>query len=201
MKRLPKFGLLFAVALLTTAAAATSAQAIRFSPNDTPVSGVATNPTLNYSNVVVTCAEGTVDGATGTNSDTIDEALVNFTGPCNVSGQPATVNCGGTDGNGSFVDLIAQNDVAPGGTGTVTLGSTFRCRVSVGVACTITVQGPQTTQDNNITLDEGADETIADVDVFATRAGSTACGAAASGNAGFNAVYDTLPTDLEIIDP
>jgi hypothetical protein len=203
MKRLPKVGLLLAVALLTMAAAATSAQAVRFSPNATAVSGTATNPTLNYSGVTVTCAQGTVNGTTGTNSPIIDNALVNFTGPCNVSGQAATVNCNGTDGNGSPVDLVAQFDVAPGGTGTVELEPTFRCVVSVGVACTITVLGTEnvTTQDENITLDEGADETTADVTVFARKVGSSACGSAASGDAGFNAVYDTTPSNLEIIDP
>lgn len=197
MKALPKLGLLVAVALLATAAIAVGAQAEVFNPPGEPVDGEAANPTLSYEGVTVVCATGEVHGATSDPaSDTIANASVDFFEPCTLAGQAATVDCG--DG-ASTVDLIAQNDVAPGGTGTVVLNSDFACDVTVAGLCTISVVGPQTTQDDNLTLDEANDTTTADVDVAATRTGSSLCGPS-SGTGNFTAVYDTTPTDLTI-DP
>jgi hypothetical protein len=197
MKRLPKLGLLFAVALLATAAVAVGAQAETFNPDNTAVSGTATNPTLNYDGVNVICATGTVDGVTGQDSDTIAGASVDFFAPCTIGGATANVECG--DG-ASTVDLIAQNDGGVGGTGTVVLNADFSCVVTVPNVCSVTVVGPQTTQDDNLTLNESADTTTANVGVNATRTGSTFCGAAASDLAGFSAVYATTPSNLTI-DP
>jgi hypothetical protein len=197
MKRLPRLGLLLAAALLATAAVAAGAQAETFNPDNTAVSGTASNPTLNYDGVNVICATGTVDGVTGQDSDTIENASVDFFGPCTIAGASATVECG--DG-ASTVNLIAQNDGGVGGTGTVVLNDDFSCVVTVPNVCSVTVVGPQTTQDDNITLNETANTTTANVGVDATRQNSTFCGAAASDQAGFSAVYATTPTNLTI-DP
>jgi hypothetical protein len=197
MKALPKVGLLFAVALLATAAVAISAQAETFSPDNEPVSGTATNPTLNYDGVNIICAEGTVEGTTGLDSARIDNAVVDFFEPCTIAGEDATVDCG--DGS-STADLIAQNDTPAGGTGTVELNDDFSCVVTVPDLCSVTVVGPQTTQDDNLSLDEAADTVTANVGVFATRQDSPFCGGAASDQAGFSAVYETEPANLTI-DP
>jgi hypothetical protein len=197
MKALPKLGLLVAVALLATAAIAVGAQAVEFNPPGEPVHGDATNPTLSYEGVTIVCATGTVDGTTSDPaSDTIAGAAVDFFEPCTLLGQNATVECG--DG-ASTVDLVAQADGGVGGSGTVNLNADFRCDVTVLGLCTITVVGPQTTQPNNLTLDEGNDETIANVNVAATRTGSSLCGPSA-GTGNFTATYDTTPTNLTI-DP
>jgi hypothetical protein len=196
MKTLPKLGLLVAVALLATAAVAVGAQAVSFNPDNTPVFGEATEPTLSYEGVTVVCATGTVDGATGQDSDTVANAAVDFFDPCTLAGLDATVECG--DGS-STVDLVAEADGAPGGTGTVNLNADFRCDVTVLGVCTITVEGPQNTQSGNLTLDEANDITSANVNVAATRTGSSLCGPS-SGTGNFTADYVTSPSNLTI-DP
>jgi hypothetical protein len=197
MKGLVKFGPLLVVALLAIAAVGVSAQAQTFEPDNTAVSGTANDPTLNYGDAVVTCDTGTVTGMTGTDSNLVDDALVNFQEPCNISGiLDATVACEpGTD-DGTPVDLIAQD--ATNNTGTVELEDTFNCTVSVAGLCNIEVQGPQTTQDNNLALDTTADTVTANVDVQATNDGSEACGPP-SGTGGFDAVYATTPANLDIV--
>jgi hypothetical protein len=201
MRRYSKLGLLVALALLVAATAATSAQAVRFTPNNTAVFGEAQNPTLTYGVATVVCATGEVSGTTGTNSAVIEDALVNFFEPCTVAGiLPATVACPPGTEAGSPVDLIAEQDVAPGGLGTVALEDTFECVVTVEGTCEITVVGPQDTQPGNLELDEGQDEVTADVDVDASREGDELCGPE-EGTGNFTAVYETTPTNLEIINP
>jgi hypothetical protein len=68
--------------------------------------------------------------------------------------------------------------------------------------CTVSVDGPQNPNDADSSTDlvgegGGDPEIQADVDVFATRTGSLACGPS-SGSANFTAVYDVTPTNLSI---
>jgi hypothetical protein len=191
MRAFPKVGLLVLVALLAIAAAATSAQAISINPDNTAVSGVASNSNLTYGVAFVTCDNATADGTTGLDSDRITDLALAFDTNCAVAGVgPATVNCSGD------VTLIAQS--ATTDTGTVNLNSGFQCVVTTAV-CSITVSGPQTTQNNNTALDEANDNLNANVGVQATRTGLAACGPA-SGTATFAADYATTPSDLTI-DP
>ncbi len=208
-KAFSKVGLLVAVALLATAAVATSAQAVTINPDETAVSGVATDSSLSYGVATITCDTATADGTTGLDSDRITDLTLTFTDNCAVVGvAPATVACGTED-----VTLIAQNDIPgssgppvvdPGGTGTVRLeggspeSGPFNCTVTTAT-CTVTVAGPQDTQDDNTELNESTDVLSADVDVQATRVGNVLCGPS-SGTGNFTANYATTPDTLSI-DP
>jgi hypothetical protein len=194
MKSVSKYGLLVAVALLATAAVAMSAQAQTFNPDNTAVSGTAAFPTLDYEGTTIVCDTGTADGNTGLNSNTIPDVALAFFGNCSVAGiLDATVDCVGD------VSLIAQN--ATSNTGTVNLNSGFQCDVTTDL-CVVTVAGPQTTQNGNLTLqgEGGGDPKLnADVDVAATRdvGGSELCGPE-SGTGNFTAQYDVTPTNISI---
>jgi hypothetical protein len=191
MKAFPKVGLLVLVALLATAAVATSAQAISINPDNTAVSGVATDSALTYGVAFVTCDNATADGTTGLDSDRISDLVLAFDTNCAVAGVgPADVTCTGD------VTLIAEN--ASTDRGKVDLNSGFRCDV-VTTLCTITVQGPQTLASNTVGLNESTDVLNANVGVAATRVGSSLCGPA-SGNGSFQANYATSPSNLTI-DP
>jgi hypothetical protein len=191
MKAFSKLGLLLAVALLATAAVATAAQAETISPNNAHVTGEADFPTLDYEGVPIICNTGTAEGDTGTNSDRIVNLALEFFGDCGVAGVlPATVDCSGT------VTLIAQNDTPAGGTGTADLNEDFLCEVTTDL-CVVTVAGPQSTQPDNLSLDETANQLSADVDVEASNNGNEICGPP-TGTGNFTAVYDVLPTDLAI---
>lgn len=191
MKRLSKLGLLVAVALLATAAAAMSAQAQTINPDATAVHGEAAFPLLDYEGVPIVCDTGTADGTTGTDSDRIPDLQLEFFGNCAVAGiLSAVVDCDGT------VTLIAQSAVTD--TGTAELNSDFICVVTTDL-CEVTVAGPQTTQNHNTALNEGTDVLSADVTVAATNNGSDLCGPP-SGDGRFQAEYETTPTTLTI-DP
>jgi hypothetical protein len=183
MKAFPKVGLLVLVALLATAAVATSAQAVTINPDNAAVHGQASNSNLTYGVAFVSCDNATADGNTGLNSDRITNLALQFDTNCAVAGVgPATVSCSGT------ATLIAQHDTPIGGTGAVNLNTGFQCVVTTAV-CSITVSGPQTTQNDNVTLDEANQVLSANVGVQATRTGLAACGPA-SGTATFAADYD-----------
>jgi hypothetical protein len=195
MRTFPKAGLLVVVALLATAAAATSAQAVTINPTDTGIHGLATNSSLTYGVAFISCDRATADGNTSsTTPDRIGDLALTFTENCAVAGVgPADVTCDGT------VTLIADPDADD--TGTVDLNEGFQCVVTTSV-CTVTVSGPQTTQPKNTFLDETNQVLQADVTVRATRTGSFLCGPA-EGDAAFTADYDvwTDSGDPVTIDP
>jgi hypothetical protein len=191
VKSFPKVGLLALVALLAAAAVATSAQAVSINPDNTAVSGVSDNSNLSYGVAFVTCDNATANGNTGLDSDSVPDLALAFDTNCAVAGVgPATVDCVGD------VTLVAEDAVNDNGT--VNLNDGFECTVTTAL-CSITVAGPQTTQSGNTALDETNDVLSADVDVAATRTGSTLCGPS-SGTATFAADYATSPSDLTI-DP
>ncbi len=194
MKTFPKAGLLVVVALLATAAAATSAQAVSIDPDNTAVSGLSNDSSLSYGVAFITCDTATADGNTDhatMGSDRITNLALTFTDNCAIAGVgPATVDCVGD------VTLTAESAVTD--TGTVDLNDGFQCDVTTTV-CTITVAGPQSTQSGNTALDEANDVLSADVDVQASRTGSLLCGPT-SGTANFTADYATSPSTLTI-DP
>jgi hypothetical protein len=194
MKAVPKVGLLALVALLAVAAVAASAQAqITINPAGTAVSGVADSPTLAYGVATVRCDTGTADGnTTDPASDTIGDLALAFFGNCAVVGvAPATVDCEGT------VSLIAQDNIAnDDNPGTVNLNDGFSCVVTTSL-CQVTVVGPQTTQNGNTNLDEDTDVLSSDVDIQASRTGSSLCGPS-SGTGNFTAEYVTTPDNLTV---
>jgi hypothetical protein len=165
MKTLSKAGLLVAVALLATAAAATSAQAATFNPDNTWVHFLSTNSSFTYGVAFITCDTATMDGNTGLDSDRISDVALTFTDNCVVAGVgPADVECVG------HATLIADPDAD--GTGTVELNEDFRCDFSAS-GCTVTVEGPQTTQPKNWWLHDGI--LSMNVDVEASSIGAV-CG-------------------------
>jgi hypothetical protein len=185
MKTVSKLGLLFAVSLAATAVLAASAQAVTISPDNTPVTGTANDPTLEYGDVVVTCDSGTAVGTTGQDSDVVD-VDIEFQEPCDVSGLEATTTC--ADGN--FTRLRAlDGNTNQGEVDELLTG--FDCDVVVEGICNISV-GPQNlSADNDADLlnEGGANETIAaDVDVFATN-DNTLCGPVPSGTGNFTGNY------------
>jgi hypothetical protein len=185
---------MLALALLATAAAAASAQAVTINPDNTAVSGSATNPTLSYGGVTVVCPNGTASGTTGNNSDRFNVSLTfGPAGQCTVAGASASVSCTGT------AELIALN--ATNDTGTANLNSGFNCTITVPFTCSITVAGPQNPADNVslLSLNESTDVLAADVTINATRSGTSLCGPS-SGSARFTANYATTPSNLTI-DP
>jgi hypothetical protein len=188
-----KCGLMLAVALLCSAAVATSAQAISITPAGA-VNGVAqTDPTLQYGGVQILCQNGTADG-TATGDATINDLSVTFQTGCNINGQGASVVCSGT------VTLTATVAGAGGsGQGTIDLNPLFSCSVTVPLTCTVTVDGTnQPTQPTNVnTFNASTDILEAEVTVFATRTGSATCGGA-SGNAVFTGDYLVTPDNLAI---
>jgi hypothetical protein len=191
MKVCPKAGLLAVVALLATTAVATSAQAVTINPDNAAVSGVSSNMNFSYGVMFVSCDTATMDGTTGLDSDRISDLALTFTDNCSVAGVgPATVDCSGD------VTLIAQS--AATDTGTLELNDGFQCVFTMAV-CSVTVSGPQTTQNNNLALDAANDTLSANVGFQATRTGSAWCGPA-SGTATFAADYAMSPSTLAI-DP
>ena len=188
MKALPKVALLALVALLATAAVATSVQAVSINPDNTAVSGTSSNSAFSYGIAFVSCDNSTADGTTGLDSDRITDLVLAFDTNCAAAGVgPATVNCVGD------VTLIANGD----DTFTVILNSGFRCDFITSI-CTITIAGPQTAQGSAV-LDEANDVLHVDVDVQATRTGSAACGPA-SGLMHISIEFDMTPSNLTI-DP
>ena len=196
-----KLGLLAVVAVFAVAAMAGAAQAQVIHPNNTAVSGVADFPTLDYEGVVVQCDEGTAAGTTGTDQSFIDLGLT-FSGNCNINGLDATVTCStltpSTGAGGAR--LIALN--ATTNEGTVDLNSGFFCDVVVAGVCTVSVDGPQNPADSVSSADlfgegTGDPKIDANVDVAATRTGSSLCGPA-TGTGNFTGLYDVTPTNVSI---
>jgi hypothetical protein len=186
--------------VLATLSGATSADAATINPDDTPVSGDADFPTLDYEGVSYVCDTGTIDGTTGTDSDRITDVALGFFGNCSVAGiLEVVVDCEG------FATIIAEQNVAPGGTGTVRLNGAdepdlgdpaFRCDITTDI-CTITVAGPQDTESGNLVLDESSDTLSANVNFDATMSGTELCGPPA-GVMNLAADYLMTPTSLAI---
>jgi hypothetical protein len=205
MKAFSKLGLLVAVALLAAAAVATSAQGqtALINPENTPVSGVADFPTLDYEGTTIVCDTGTADSATGASVDRITDLSLEFFGNCSVAGiLQAVVDCEG------FATIIAEQNVAPGGTGTVRLNGAdepnvgdpaFHCEVTTDL-CVVTVDGPQDTDSGNLELDESTDILSANVNVEAANNGSELCGPP-TGTGNFSGDYLTTPSNLTIDSP
>jgi hypothetical protein len=192
MKAFPKFGLLFAVALVACAAVAASAQAVSISPDATPIEGIADDPTLNYGEQEVTCDTGTANGTTGTDSPTVF-VDIDFQEPCGLEplGLGATTTCD----DGEFTELEATDGTANLGEA-VELHPGFECTVVVAGICTLTVDDqtlPFSGGSNSANLiNEGSngDEAIdADVDVEVFNNNSL-CGPVPSGSGGFAGVYE-----------
>jgi hypothetical protein len=191
MTAFPKVGVLVVAALLGGAAVATSAEAVSINPDNSAVSGVSSNMSFSYGVEFTTCDTATMDGNTGLDSDRIGDLALTFAGNCAVAGsRPVSVDCVGD------VTLIADPDVDDAGT--LELNDGFQCDFSSSL-CTITVMGPQTTQPQNLSLNEANDVLSVNVDLQATRTGSLLCGPA-SGTATLSADYAMSPANLTI-DP
>ena len=189
MKAFSKMGLLVAMALLAIAAVASSAQAVSFNPDNTPVSGVSSNFNLSHGGASLTCDNATWDGTTGLDSGSIDVALT-FS-DCAIGGSsPASMDCAG--------DVTLNADEDGDDTGDIELPDGFECSITTAL-CTITLAGPQTSQPKSWFLDETNDIWSVAAEFAATRTGSVLCGPA-SGIATFQGDYDTTPSNLTI-DP
>jgi hypothetical protein len=189
MKKASKFGLLFAVALVTCAAFAAGAQAVSISPDNTTITGTADDPTLNYGTRVVQCDSGTATGTTGQDSAVVF-VDIEFQEPCSIQpiGLDATAECN----DGEFTELEATDGNTNQGI-VDELHEGFQCQVVALGVCTLTV-GPQDLTANNdadlLNEGSGGSEAInADVDVTVTNNNSL-CGPVPSGTGGFAGVYD-----------
>lgn len=181
-----------------------SAQAQVIHPNDTDVFGQAANPTLDYEGATVVCDTGTASGHTGIDVDFVNLEL-EFFGNCNVSGLAATVTCtdaSGTDNGVGTARLQALDATTNAGT-IDRLNTGFQCDVVVAGICTITVAAqelpiPGGISEGNLLDEGGADPSIdADVDVNASRTGSTLCGPA-TGVGGFTGIYAVDPDNISV---
>jgi hypothetical protein len=190
MKAFSKVGLVAAVALLATAAAATSAQAATFNPDNTAVAGTSSNLTLTYGGATIECPAVSFEGCTGLDSDRITDIPFQFEAPCSFGGLEATTDCSDT------VTLIADPDADD--TGAFELDEGFHCDFSTAI-CVITVAAPQTTQPKSTFLDEANDVLSVDRELQAARVGSVACGPA-SGTMRITADFAMTPANLTI-DP
>ena len=58
----------------------------RPSPDNAPVSGVATSPAISYEGAKVVCETGTANATTGSDSGQIPDVALAFSGSCSVEG-------------------------------------------------------------------------------------------------------------------
>ena len=132
----------------------------------------------------------------GRDSGVIPDVELAFFGNCSIAGiLDIAIDCVGD------ASLIAQNAI--GNTATIELNDGFRCDIVVDL-CTLSIEGPQTTQNGNLQLqgEGGGDPKLnANVDVAVTRneEGSEWCGPQ-SGTGNLTALYDLTPTSISI-DP
>jgi hypothetical protein len=202
MKSVSKFGVLFAVALMACAALAVSAQAQTVNPDDTEITGTASNPTLDYGGTTIVCDTGTAVGRTNTDSAIVNVEL-EFFGNCNVGGLGATVTCSdavddpiGEPWNELGTAQLQATDATSNLGVVAQLNSGFFCDVVVAGICTVSVDAqdlpiPGGGSDQANLLNEGSNgsEAIdADVDVIATN-DNTLCGPVPSGVGNFTGVY------------
>jgi hypothetical protein len=189
MKAFSKLALLVALALVASAALASSALGqVTINPDNEPVTGTADTPTLNYEGVPVECDEGVATGTTGMNTDFVDVELT-FSGNCNVNGLPANdIDCDGT------ARLQALNATTNAGE-VDSLSSDFLCEVVVPDVCTVVVAGPQTfplsggvSQANLLNEGTQSPDIDAEVDVEASADNPAFCGPE-EGIGGFTGLY------------
>jgi hypothetical protein len=209
MKKVSRFGLLLAVAVMACASFAVGAQAdhgtVDINPDATTITGTAAFPTLDYEGVLVQCDTGTAVGDTGTNSDVVN-VEVDFFDNCNINGLGATVSCsasssGGTVGTARLHALTNTTNFGE----VDRLNTGFSCVVTVPGVCTVSVGAQELPSDVDGStgrnqanlLNEGTANPSIDsvVDLEASRTGSSLCGPA-TGDGGFTAEYvlDTAVT-------
>jgi hypothetical protein len=136
---------------------------------------------------VIVCESGEGSGTTGTDSSILD-LQISFEN-CSMNEVLAVeAECQGS------VRLIAQN--ASTDTATIQLLDDFSCVFTTDI-CAITLAGPQTSQDNNVELDETDDRLVVDADFNATRTGSALCGPA-SGTMTISGQFSVSPSNLAI---
>jgi hypothetical protein len=83
-KTISTLGPPLAGAMLIAALVAVSAQAqVVINPDNTNITGIANDPSLDYEGTTVVCDSGTAIGTTGNNSDFVDVTL-DFLEPCTV---------------------------------------------------------------------------------------------------------------------
>lgn len=212
MKKVSKFGLLLAVALMACTAMAVGAQAQDINPDSRTINGTASLPSLDYEGVLVQCDTGTAVGTTGTGIDPSVNVALDFFGNCNINGLGATVACSdasGTDDSIGTAALEATSGSANTGIAEQ-LNPGFSCVVTVPGVCTVSVGAQELPSDVDGSpgrdqadlLNEGAetpptpvDDTISGVvDVEASRTGSSLCGPA-QGDGGFTGDY-VLDTNI-----
>jgi hypothetical protein len=199
MKAASKLGLLLAVALVACTAMAVGAQAqVDIKPDNTDITGTATNPTLDYEGTTIQCNTGTAVGTTDLEASDIVNVELEFFGNCNVGGLGATVTCSdasGADDEIGTARLQATNATTNDGI-VEQLNSGFSCDVVVAGICTVSVDAQELPitggNDQADLLNEGSmgSEAIsANVDVTATN-DNTLCGPTPSGVGNFTGVYD-----------
>lgn len=218
MKAVSKFALLLAVALMACAAFAGAAPAqVSINPDDTEITGTATNPTLDFEGTQVQCDTGTAVGRTGFDSDYVNVAL-EFFGNCNIMGLGATVTCSDAvdapDGELNELGTARlQATDATNNLGVVDrLNTDFLCEVVVLEVCRVAVAeqelpipdvdpvtpGDQPGANQANLLNEGSmgSEAIDGVvDVIATN-DNPLCGPTPSGVGGFTGLYDLGDTPV-----
>jgi hypothetical protein len=195
MKASSRCSLLLVVAVMATTGVAATAHAQTFNPDFTSVDGqLSGSLTMTYGFTIIECSEVEFSGITATDSSILDVDL-DF-GPfinCDINGFSATTTC---DNPVTLIALDATSNEA-----TLQLPSGFDCDIEIEDVCTISIEGPQSPLGfAGVQLDESADTMDWNVDVNATRTGSTFCGASASGIANIRALFDVSPSNFSI-DP
>jgi hypothetical protein len=212
MKAFSKFGLVLTVALVSVAAFAVGAQAqneVDIEPDATLITGTASSPQLDYAGTLVVCDTGTAIGTTPAATDAVQDSVdveVQFFGNCNVNGLDATVDCAEADVTRLHGLTHDRGPTNPELGEVEALLPGFRCDVVVPGVCTITVLDQTLPVSGGINtanlVNEGQSNAFidADVDVNATRAGSSLCGPA-SGVGGFTGDYALNPTSVTFEAP
>jgi hypothetical protein len=197
MKAVSRYGLLLAAALTAIAAMAASAQAdhgaVGITPDNTTITGTATNPTLEFEGTIIQCDMGTATGSTGTDSDIVNFALA-FSGNCNVNGLGTTVTCSTASG-ANDEEGTARWHVLTTNTGEIDrLNEGFSCDVVVLGVCTVSVDAQELPIPGGVNRADPVDGGIdVEVDVIATNDNSL-CGPTPEGVGRFTAFYDLNPT-------
>jgi hypothetical protein len=192
MKRRWSVGCSLIAALLLATVGATSAGAVDINPDNTPVEGIAADPTVTYAQqVVVVCDESVVGGSTGSGTDptiALDLTLGPNPGGCTINGAGATASCSGT----FEVSVLDGHQ----NTGTASPNDDLLCVVTVPFACTLElreIDGPH--DPGPAALDEVEDLLEVELPMWGTRTGTGFCGPA-SGPALFEGSYAMSPAEL-----
>jgi hypothetical protein len=203
-----RLALQLAGTLLIAAMTAGGAQAQTIHPSNTTITGTAVDPTINYEGTIWVCDTGTAVGETGADLDYVNLEL-DFFGNCNVNGLGATITCSEAsdydeeDGDKNPLGTARLRAL----TGDTNLGEVdrlnegFFCDIVITGLCTITfaeqelpidLGGVLGANSANLLNEGGATVIDADVDVNATRVGSSLCGPT-NGVMALTADYDVDP--------